>query len=65
MGLPVVPPSDEPRHRVADLWSSTLDHIKPVAEGGAHTAENLQAAHWICNIRKGDAWGPGKAEPSS
>ncbi|QEV19329.1 HNH endonuclease [Streptomyces alboniger] len=47
-----------------DPWSATLDHIKPVAESGAHTAGNLQAAHWICNIRKGDAWGPGEAQPS-
>ncbi|MFE0640091.1 HNH endonuclease [Streptomyces sp. NPDC058877] len=28
------------------------DHIKSVAESGAYTAENLQATHWICNIRK-------------
>ncbi|MFF5718570.1 HNH endonuclease [Streptomyces buecherae] len=47
-----------------DLWSSTLDHVKPVAEGGAHTAENLQAAHWVCNIRKGDTWGPGETQRS-
>jgi 5-methylcytosine-specific restriction endonuclease McrA len=47
-----------------DQWSATLDHVKPVAKGGVHTAENLQAAHWVCNIRKGDAWGPGEVQPT-
>ncbi|GHF62544.1 hypothetical protein GCM10010218_50030 [Streptomyces mashuensis] len=44
-----------------DPWSATLDHIKPVSLAGEHVPENLQAAHWVCNIRKGDAWGPGEA----
>ncbi|MER6307816.1 HNH endonuclease [Streptomyces chattanoogensis] len=48
-----------------DLRSATLDHIKPVTLGGAHTAENLQAAHWVCNVRKGDAWGPGAQQDSA
>ncbi|MGV4929999.1 HNH endonuclease [Streptomyces sp. BHT-5-2] len=48
-----------------DLRSATLDHIKPVTLGGAHTAENLQAAHWVCNDRKGDAWGPGVQQDSA
>ncbi|MEU2794298.1 HNH endonuclease signature motif containing protein [Streptomyces sp. NPDC007100] len=47
-----------------DPWSATLDHIKPVSLAGKHEPENLQTAHWICNVRKGDAWGPGEA-PSS
>lgn len=42
-----------------DPRSATLDHIKPVTLGGEHTPDNLQSAHWICNVRKGDAWGPG------
>ncbi|MEU5048657.1 HNH endonuclease signature motif containing protein [Streptomyces sp. NPDC021096] len=42
-----------------DPRSATLDHIKPVTLGGEHTADNLQSAHWICNVRKGDVWGPG------
>lgn len=30
-----------------------LDHIVPLSKGGAHCAENLQATHPICNMRKG------------
>lgn len=32
---------------------ATLDHIVPVARGGAHTADNLRLAHHICNSRRG------------
>jgi 5-methylcytosine-specific restriction endonuclease McrA len=31
---------------------ATLDHIVPVALGGAHTAANLRLAHAICNSRR-------------
>lgn len=30
-----------------------LDHIHPVARGGATVLENLQPAHPSCNLRKG------------
>lgn len=33
--------------------SATLDHVIPLALGGAHAPENLQAAHLICNQVKG------------
>lgn len=32
----------------------TLDHIIPLAKGGAHSEDNLQAAHFLCNSLKGD-----------
>lgn len=43
----------------------TIDHVKPLAHGGAHTYDNIRAAHFICNSRKSDksldsflsAWG--------
>ncbi|MBW5481179.1 HNH endonuclease [Streptomyces bambusae] len=54
----------DPAAEWPDPWSATLDHIKPVSQAGEHTAENLQASHWVCNIRKGDAWGPGDREIS-
>ncbi|UQX01768.1 HNH endonuclease signature motif containing protein [Streptomyces sp. RerS4] len=57
--------SIDPAVEWPDPWSATLDHIKPVSLAGEHSAENLQAAHWVCNIRKGDAWGPGDAQPSA
>ncbi len=31
-----------------------IDHIIPLAKGGAHAQENLQVAHPACNIRKRD-----------
>lgn len=30
----------------------SLDHILPLARGGAHSRSNVQCAHWICNSRK-------------
>ena len=30
----------------------TFDHIKPLARGGAHSMDNIQVAHLICNMRK-------------
>jgi 5-methylcytosine-specific restriction endonuclease McrA len=40
-----------------DPMCATLDHIIPLSEGGAHSRANTQAAHLICNSRKGN--GPG------
>jgi 5-methylcytosine-specific restriction endonuclease McrA len=37
-------------HRMA----ASLDHIIPVSKGGAHTRQNTQCSHWVCNSRKGD-----------
>jgi hypothetical protein len=37
-----------------DPMSVTLDHVRPVTRGGTHNAENLQTAHWVCNIQKGN-----------
>ena len=33
-----------------------VDHIVPLAKGGAHTYENVQAAHRACNKRKGASY---------
>jgi 5-methylcytosine-specific restriction endonuclease McrA len=30
----------------------SLDHVTPLAKGGAHSRLNVQCAHWICNSRK-------------
>ena len=35
-------------------WSASVDHVIPVARGGADTPENVQAAHLGCNSRKRD-----------
>jgi hypothetical protein len=32
--------------------SATIDHVIPMSKGGAHTKENVRAAHFICNNRK-------------
>jgi 5-methylcytosine-specific restriction endonuclease McrA len=31
----------------------TADHVIPLAKGGKHAWENLQTAHYACNVRKG------------
>ena len=31
-----------------------LDHIVPQSRGGSHRRRNLQAAHALCNLRKGN-----------
>jgi len=35
-------------------WRATLDHVIPICKGGTHTYENVRAAHWRCNMLKGD-----------
>ena len=32
----------------------TIDHITPLARGGTHEPDNVQAAHFLCNSLKGD-----------
>lgn len=36
-----------------EAFSRSLDHIVPLAEGGAHSQANLQWTHVRCNMRKG------------
>jgi len=41
----------------AEKWpaplSASMDHVIPLARGGAHTYENIKSAHLSCNISKG------------
>jgi 5-methylcytosine-specific restriction endonuclease McrA len=32
----------------------TIDHIVPLAVGGSDRLDNLQPAHRMCNVEKGD-----------
>jgi 5-methylcytosine-specific restriction endonuclease McrA len=34
--------------------SPSIDHVIPLAKGGAHEPGNVQAAHFLCNSTKGD-----------
>jgi 5-methylcytosine-specific restriction endonuclease McrA len=34
--------------------SASVDHIIPLARGGMHTWDNVQAAHFLCNAKKSD-----------
>lgn len=34
--------------------SASLDHIVPLSVGGADVPSNVQAAHWDCNVAKGN-----------
>jgi 5-methylcytosine-specific restriction endonuclease McrA len=36
-----------------DPYSRSLDHIIPLARGGAHSYDNTQLAHLRCNVSKG------------
>lgn len=35
-------------------WGATIDHVLPISKGGADAPENVQLAHRVCNVRKGD-----------
>lgn len=39
--------------RHPDPMSATVDHIVPLALGGAHGPDNVQTCHLRCNLRKG------------
>ena len=34
----------------------SIDHIKPFAQGGGHTWDNVQLAHFMCNSVKGSTY---------
>lgn len=36
-------------------WNISLDHITPRSKGGSNGKANLQPAHKICNVEKGDS----------
>lgn len=40
--------------RFPDMQSMTVDHIVPLTKQGTHTWDNVQAAHFLCNTRKGN-----------
>lgn len=43
------------RNLRGDAWMRvTLDHVIPLCRGGTHTYDNVKAAHWLCNMQKGD-----------
>jgi len=35
----------------------SIDHITPLSRGGKHVLENLQVAHYVCNLSKGNRGG--------
>lgn len=39
--------------RLPHPMAATLDHVLPLALGGLHIRENVQAAHHVCNQMKG------------
>ena len=44
------------RIKYPNQLSFSIDHIKPRSLGGSHAFYNLQAAHLICNLRKGEQY---------
>lgn len=51
-GLCSTPVDPDVRH--PDPMSPSLDHVKPLSLGGTHTYENVQLAHLLCNVSKGN-----------
>lgn len=45
--------------RPGEQW--VTDHIIPASEGGASTRDNLQLAHYACNLRRGAQLGAKRA----
>lgn len=43
----------EPERSWPDPMSPSVDHVVPLSKGGHHTLANVQAAHLVCNMRKG------------
>lgn len=43
----------DPAARRPDQLCVSLDHIIPLSRGGEHSRANTQAAHLICNVKKG------------
>lgn len=44
----------DPAVRHPSPESASLDHIVPLVAGGDHSRSNAQAAHLVCNLRKGE-----------
>lgn len=40
--------------KIAGDWYPSVDHVKPLAKGGAHSWDNIKLAHRGCNTRKSD-----------
>ncbi len=45
--------NDEPNKK--DSKYPSVDHIIPIADGGEHSWDNVQLAHWYCNTVRGNA----------
>ena len=43
-----------PEAKWPDRQCASLDHVVPMSKGGPHRADNVRAAHWICNVLRGD-----------
>lgn len=44
----------DPTLKFPNRLSASLDHVIPMARGGGHLPDNVQLAHWACNVRKRD-----------
>ncbi len=40
--------------RRPDLMTPSIDHVVPLSRGGSNHPSNLQLAHLLCNLSKGN-----------
>lgn len=45
-----------PETKVPHPDAPTIDHVRPLAKGGAHTYANIRTACFMCNALKSDRW---------
>lgn len=59
-------PYRDPHTGRINRWSVTIDHLVPLANGGAaRDLDNLRATHLACNARRGDGTTPTAAPRTS
>jgi hypothetical protein len=54
----------DPQIQWPDKRCATVDHVIPLARGGEHSRDNVQAAHLSCNVAKSDSLPAAQVAPT-